>query len=500
LTLPELSPLVNPWMWSNLDASPRIPVKKRQVKFVMRNAAKPRRAAVVPMPANAPPEMEFETVGDTRVCPLCEELDGHIFDADDASIPALPVHPNCRCILVDNETGEVVLDAEAIELNMFVNMFFSNDQTDMSKDKCQWVTLKNGIRICLKPRAKKPKIEGEQEVERDAKVEPIKPKFGSEVSYMFSQRPHAESECTWVTIRGNPVCISDRDGDGKGDLPEKFGKKTEGPKARTLRTPTKRESEYQKSLETDYGKNQGKGEIFVVGKIEVSDTPTEHHKEVGADVAERHPNGKGAEYYAEQARKVDQIRAKAEDVALKEYDKFKKDFPDADVMGRIKSVYSATEKIPRKNMGGAEDLRDIIGMRVIAPEGSTLQEYRAIAEKIRAGKEAEGSLIKFEDVSERAKNDMGLRGIHIDYVDKATGQQIELQVKTTNQDDWGAYVHDRIFKPPKEHRTLVDGNREEFNRYALDLSEYYYQLDSGNKQVNKPACPRIIESTFGCAV
>lgn len=39
---------------------------------------------------------EFATAGDDLVCPICAEMEGQIFDLDDA-YGIIPVHPNCRC-------------------------------------------------------------------------------------------------------------------------------------------------------------------------------------------------------------------------------------------------------------------------------------------------------------------------------------------------------------------------------------------------------------------
>lgn len=44
-------------------------------------------------------KVEWSTVGDERVCPLCEEKEGKIYSLDVIE-PLIPLHPNCRCMAV----------------------------------------------------------------------------------------------------------------------------------------------------------------------------------------------------------------------------------------------------------------------------------------------------------------------------------------------------------------------------------------------------------------
>lgn len=57
-------------------------------------------------------EVELETAADGKVCPICDSLEGQVFDMDGADVPYPPVHPNCRCTLIDADTGDVVVAAE----------------------------------------------------------------------------------------------------------------------------------------------------------------------------------------------------------------------------------------------------------------------------------------------------------------------------------------------------------------------------------------------------
>ena len=40
-------------------------------------------------------KVEWMAVGDERMCPVCQELDGKIYPID--KVPNIPAHPHCRC-------------------------------------------------------------------------------------------------------------------------------------------------------------------------------------------------------------------------------------------------------------------------------------------------------------------------------------------------------------------------------------------------------------------
>lgn len=46
---------------------------------------------------------KFIAEDDQRCCPVCKELDGSVFRDDDPNFPKLPLHPNCRCVLVEEK-------------------------------------------------------------------------------------------------------------------------------------------------------------------------------------------------------------------------------------------------------------------------------------------------------------------------------------------------------------------------------------------------------------
>lgn len=43
---------------------------------------------------------QYSAILDNAVCPLCEMMDGQIFDINDPALPNPPYHLNCRCLLV----------------------------------------------------------------------------------------------------------------------------------------------------------------------------------------------------------------------------------------------------------------------------------------------------------------------------------------------------------------------------------------------------------------
>lgn len=59
-------------------------------------------------------DVQINTEGDDRVCVLCDELEQEIWFDGDPDIPDIPVHPNCRCELVDADTGDVVSEINRV--------------------------------------------------------------------------------------------------------------------------------------------------------------------------------------------------------------------------------------------------------------------------------------------------------------------------------------------------------------------------------------------------
>ena len=52
--------------------------------------------------------LRFVSERGPHCCNACLALDGKVFRADDPDIPELPIHPNCRCKLVEQDSREQV--------------------------------------------------------------------------------------------------------------------------------------------------------------------------------------------------------------------------------------------------------------------------------------------------------------------------------------------------------------------------------------------------------
>ncbi len=81
-------------------------------------------------------EAEFVTAEDDRVCPECEALEGQVFALEDAK-SIIPVHPNCRCIMLPTDltsTPEAVAAPEEAIVSQEIEPI-SSEERDVTVDR-----------------------------------------------------------------------------------------------------------------------------------------------------------------------------------------------------------------------------------------------------------------------------------------------------------------------------------------------------------------------------
>lgn len=164
--------------------------------------------------------------------------------------------------------------------------------------------------------------------------------------------------------------------------------------------------------------------------------------------------------------------------------------PGAEVLGRVKEVESAVEKIARKpKYGRADNLQDISGTRVVA---KSIDEVMGIVKKIKETYE----VLEEDDFISRPND--GYRSYHITARD-SNGLDFEIQVRTANQDTWGDWAHN-VYKPlTPEQEEALKANREVVDDYRLRTSAYFYSQDThSGPSLDPPDCPPIVKQTFGC--
>lgn len=231
--------------------------------------------------------------------------------------------------------------------------------------------------------------------------------------------------------------------------------------------------------------------IYKNESIVISKHPTAEHQKTGADAAARY--GLDKRFATEQARKADELRAKAEPVTQKRVDEMTKEFPRAQVAGRLKDRSQMVEKLGRKpdTYKDVSQLKDVSGVRVVSGHG--IEDVKSI------GKEIESKYNVIEKPENYIDNpNAGYRSLHYTIQDKETGVISEVQVRTVNEDRWATFAHDRVYKADGEQRKVLDANKGAVNSYLTGMSDYYFKLDSGIKNVKKPDCPDVIHRITGC--
>ena len=164
------------------------------------------------------------------------------------------------------------------------------------------------------------------------------------------------------------------------------------------------------------------------------------------------------------------------------------------VKGRVKTRFKALEKMGRKQKYKTPaDMGDMSGYMIIAPTVTDQAEANK-----RLHKFIQTDPKKLEDTVNPPRPD-GYRAIHEEII-FPDGTKGELQLKTPNQAKIAEYMHDNTYKPDPNTETgkLIIDNMATFQEYNIQMSDYLYQIDRGNKKAIPPVCPKIIRSSIGC--
>lgn len=162
------------------------------------------------------------------------------------------------------------------------------------------------------------------------------------------------------------------------------------------------------------------------------------------------------------------------------------------VMGRVKDINSALEKLVRKpKYGTVDNLMDGTGFRIVC---ESVDDVLANVKKIKA--EYETSSKDEEDYINKPKD--GYRSYHL-IIKDTDGFFKEVQLRTPNQDTWANWCHD-VYKPhTPDQKKVLEELGPEIVKYGEQMSEYYYAKDQGKKDLPKPPqCPSAAEKAFGC--
>lgn len=169
---------------------------------------------------------------------------------------------------------------------------------------------------------------------------------------------------------------------------------------------------------------------------------------------------------------------------------------DTHIKGRAKDVKSAYEKVLKQPDDSIGNLWDMVGNRVTL---DNLADVPAALAKIRAhfgvkGKDNDGRILREKDYNEKPLG--GYRSHHFNVM-SPDGMVTEIQVATANQRMWADWAHNRLYKPPKDKKELVEANRKMLDKYAQQASDYYHAVDTG-KVGKMPPCTQIVSQALGC--
>lgn len=169
----------------------------------------------------------------------------------------------------------------------------------------------------------------------------------------------------------------------------------------------------------------------------------------------------------------------------------KKELPgDPVVSGRVKEPKSGVAKVARKpKYADVSKLQDNVGMRAMYNDVTSVKEaMKVVREKY--------DIVEEDNYIDKPKFD-GYRSYHAIIIDKETGVESELQVRTQRQNTFADWAH-KFYKPEEDDlKAFVQTHEEMALKYQVDVGNYYSELDNGRKP-KKPLCPKEILKLMMC--
>lgn len=237
------------------------------------------------------------------------------------------------------------------------------------------------------------------------------------------------------------------------------------------------------------------GDIKTQEPIHDSPEPTDYHRATAYTVLQNYPD-MDENFLIKQSWKADKIRAKhlkGFDENLSKLQNTLITMPDVTVHGRIKGRFKMLDKLGRKSAKypDVDKMRDVSGFRVIIPNFESAEEVMKLMK-------ASNLNIK-ETMDFRNAPLDGYRAIHFDILN-SDGTMSEFQVKTPNEEKWANHFHDTLYKYDKntQQGKQIEENLPDLMDYSLLMSDYFYSLDTGITNIEKPQCPEPAMRIIGC--
>jgi len=171
--------------------------------------------------------------------------------------------------------------------------------------------------------------------------------------------------------------------------------------------------------------------------------------------------------------------------------RLKKELPGKPIIsGRVKKPFSGVAKVARKpKYADVSKLQDNVGMRAMYDDVTSVKEAMKV---IRENYD----IVEEDDYIEKPKFD-GYRSYHAIIIDKETGVESELQIRTQRQETFANWAH-QLYKPDTDDlRSFVETHQDMTLKYQVDIGDYLSELDEGRKP-KKPKCPEPIMKVMMC--